>query len=984
MSLLKKQSNAEKSRLLLKYCVISGALACGIMLLFYLLHSNSLLFGDSTVLRMDLYHQYGPLYAELYDRLVQGRSLIYSWTSGLGNSFLGNLFNYCSSPFALVILILGHKNMPEAIAIMILLKAVFAAVSFTYYINKSSDSVKPASIGFALLYTFCGYFVAFSWNIMWLDAMAVFPLVMLGIENIINRRSPTLYICAMIYTMLTNYYMAYMVCIISVLWFLFYYFANYPLNSRIEAKRKKTVAESVYSDGLVVREENAATDATAVPAEQGSASDSETILPEESDAEVFTEQIEASVPENASENKPEKKRDMKVRECRFFTAGVIFAASSVLCFFAAAFALIPVLFCLRTSSATGSAFPSAITVYYNVFDFIANHLPSLETTIRSSGSDVLPNVYCGMITILLLPAFLLTDKVKARFKIAAVLLLAVYYFSFNLNTLNYIWHGFHFPNDLPYRYSFAYSFFLLILAYRGLQNIADFSRKYFITTGISMIAFLIMVQKLGSKNVNNGTLMVSLVFVVAYVILAGLITSNRFTMKNLQHLLVIMIVIELVCSDTTHFIMSQSKSAYTSDYDAYQQISQLAEKDETDLFYRTELSKLRARMDPSWYGYNGVSVFSSMAYQDTSALMKSLGLFGNNINSYTYYPQTPVFNAFFSVKYVYDNAKLLKEGFGYKQIAANDIFTAYKNEYCFPLAFSVNDKITEWEPQNNIDPFENHNSLVSLSTGVEDVLEPVLATDVTSSNLDSISLSSVNTGTTFSANKVNTSQSATVKVIIDVEEQGRYFVYAGSTRLSSIKFTAGDDLTYNYISSSIQPFILDMGERAPGEQIAVEYTVDESYASATVTFCAAKLNTEKFEDAYNIIRSNGTFSLESFDETSLSGKIKVNNANAFIFTSIPYDKSWEVYVDGERLQYMDPEAENAMLAVGNGLLGFRTTRGEHTVQMRYQPRGLKLGRLVSMAGIVICTVLLVLKIVFTLKKRKEEAAAISLPNESAM
>ena len=984
MSLLKKQSNADKSRLLLKYCVISGALACGIMLLFYLLHSNSLLFGDSTVLRMDLYHQYGPLYAELYDRLVQGRSLIYSWTSGLGNSFLGNLFNYCSSPFALVILILGHKNMPEAIAIMILLKAVFAAVSFTYYINKSSDSVKPASIGFAMLYTFCGYFVAFSWNIMWLDAMAVFPLVMLGIENIINRRSPTLYICAMIYTMLTNYYMAYMVCIISVLWFLFYYFANYPLNSRIEAKRKKTVAESVYSDGLVVREENAATDATAVPAEQGSASDSETILPEESDAEVFTEQIEASVPETASENKPEKKRDMKVRECRFFTAGVIFAASSVLCFFVAAFALIPVLFCLRTSSATGSAFPSAITVYYNVFDFIANHLPSLETTIRSSGSDVLPNVYCGMITILLLPAFLLTDKIKARFKIAAVLLLAVYYFSFNLNTLNYIWHGFHFPNDLPYRYSFAYSFFLLILAYRGLQHIADFSRKYFITTGISMIAFLIMVQKLGSKNVNNGTLMVSLVFVVAYVILAGLITSNRFTMKNLQHLLVIMIVIELVCSDTTHFIMSQSKSAYTSDYDAYQQISQLAEKDETDLFYRTELSKLRARMDPSWYGYNGVSVFSSMAYQDTSALMKSLGLFGNNINSYTYYPQTPVFNAFFSVKYVYDNAKLLKEGFGYKQIAANDNFTAYKNEYCFPLAFSVNDKITEWEPQNNIDPFENQNSLVSLSAGVEDVLEPVLATDVTSSNLDSISLSSVNTGTTFSANKVNTSQSATVKVIIDVEEQGRYFVYAGSTRLSSIKFTAGDDLTYNYISSSIQPFILDMGERAPGEQIAVEYTVDESYASATLTFCAAKLNTEKFEDAYNIISSNGTFSLESFDETSLSGKIKVNNANAFVFTSIPYDKSWEVYVDGERLQYMDPEAENAMLAVGNGLLGFRTTRGEHTVQMRYQPRGLKLGRLVSMAGIVICTVLLVLKIVFTLKKRKEEAAVISLPNESAM
>ena len=982
MRLQKIQSNAEKSRLLLKYCVISGALACGIMLLFYLLHSNSLLFGDSTVLRMDLYHQYGPLYAELYDRLVQGRSLIYSWTSGLGNSFLGNLFNYCSSPFALVILILGHKNMPEAIAIMILLKAVFSAVSFTYYINKSTDSVKPVSIGFAMLYTFCGYFVAFSWNIMWLDAMAVFPLVMLGIENIINRRSPTLYICAMVYTMLTNYYMAYMVCIISVLWFLFYYFANYSLNSRIESRSKKPVTETVYSEGLVVKEEDELTEEPSVSPEKNGPSDAETILPEEGNAEVFTEQIEAPAQEEKKEKVPEKKKDMKVRECRFFTAGVIFAASSLLCFFVAAFALLPVLFCLRTSSATGSTFPSTITVYYKVFDFIANHLPSLETTIRSSGSDVLPNVYCGMITILLLPAFLLSDKIKARFKIAAVLLLAVYYFSFSLNTLNYIWHGFHFPNDLPYRYSFAYSFLLLILAYHGLQHIADFSRKYFITTGISMIAFLIMVQKLSSKNVNDGTLMVSLVFVVAYVILAGLITSNRFTMKNLQHLLVILIVIELVCADTTHFIMSQSKSAYTSDYDAYQQISQLAEKDETDLFYRTELSKLRARMDPSWYGYNGVSVFSSMAYQDTSALMKSLGLFGNNINSYTYYPQTPVFNAFFSVKYVYDNAKLLSEGFGYKQVAENDNFTAYRNEYCLPLAFSVSDAIKDWVPQNNIDPFENQNSLVSLSSGVVGVFEAVSATDVTSSNLDSVSLSSVNTGTTFSANKVNASQSATVKVIIDVAEQGRYYVYAGSTRLSSIKFTAGDDLTYNYISSSIQPFILDMGEREPGEQIAVEYTVDEAYASATLTYCAAKLNQDKFEEAYNKILSNGTLSLEKFEETSLSGKIKVNNANAFVFTSIPYDKSWEVYVDGERLQYMDAEADNSMIAVGNGLLGFRTTRGEHSIEMRYQPRGLKLGRLVSMVGIVICVVLLVFKILFAVKKRKESVSVVSVPNES--
>ena len=60
-------------------------------------------FGNYTVLRMDLYHQYGPLFAELYDRVAEGKSLLYSWHSAGGSSFFGNFFNYLSSPFTCII-----------------------------------------------------------------------------------------------------------------------------------------------------------------------------------------------------------------------------------------------------------------------------------------------------------------------------------------------------------------------------------------------------------------------------------------------------------------------------------------------------------------------------------------------------------------------------------------------------------------------------------------------------------------------------------------------------------------------------------------------------------------------------------------------------------------------------------------------------------------------------------------------------------------
>ena len=94
-------------------------------------------FGDVTILRMDLYHQYGPLFAELYERIKQGKSLVYSWNTGLGGSFLGNFFNYLASPLLVVIFLFDHTNQPDAISVMVLLKAAFAAAFMTYYLRKS-------------------------------------------------------------------------------------------------------------------------------------------------------------------------------------------------------------------------------------------------------------------------------------------------------------------------------------------------------------------------------------------------------------------------------------------------------------------------------------------------------------------------------------------------------------------------------------------------------------------------------------------------------------------------------------------------------------------------------------------------------------------------------------------------------------------------------------------------------------------------------
>ena len=949
--LKKNHSRTDDKYLLGKYCRMSAWLALLIMCIIYIFHRNTLIVGGLTVLRMDLYHQYGPLYAEVYDRIIGGDSLVYSWTSGLGASFLGNLFNYCSSPFALFMLICGHKNMPEAIALMIMAKAVCASTSFTYYINKSNNSVKKESVAFGLFYAFCGYFVAYSWNIMWFDAVAVFPLVILGIERIINKNKPGLYIAMMTYTMISNYYMAYMVCILSVMYFLYFFFGRYELSSKI-FRKKETVAEEIAAvTEEAVPEESGVTDTVA---EEVSAEAVTEAAAEDASVEAFSEPVPAIAEEAPVKQK--KERNHSFRDNRFWVTGWTFALSSFLCFMLAAFALIPVYFCLQSSSATAGTFPEDFKQTFDIFRFIANHLTGIEPTIRSSGDNVIPNVYCGILTVILLPFYFLSDKIPGKQKVVSAILLIACLAGFAVNQLNYIWHGFHMPNDLPYRWSFAYSFFILVLAYKAFRNIGEFSNKAYIGAGFAVMCFLVLVEKIEVPNVDTLTIILSAVFTILYIVIFGMMRSEKYKKDAIVFLLFFTVILEIVAADVPKITMAQPKEAYTSDYYTYKELQEAVEENDDELFYRTELSKLRARMDPSWYGYNGVSVFSSMAYDHTAKTMEKLGLFGNNINSYTYYPQTPVFNSLFSIRYIYDNMNFINNDDIYTLVDSNDKFEAFRYNYYLPLINAVSENVTEWD-YNSANPFTVQNELMSSATGVEDVLVHVGATEFEGENMKSVDPATINSATTFTVYKNSNGSEGKATVKLKPETDGNYYIYVGSTKLSALNIEAGS-LSYYYNSTSIQPFILDCGYLTTEDEIVVTYTVPSSNNSAGLAFCAARLDSEKFEEAYNKIVANGTFNMTEFDETTFEGTINITNEDSFLWTSIPYDESWEIVLDGEVLSYAVYDKDSGeitedgdIVKVGGGLIGIKADKGEHTLSFKYKAKGLSTGIRLTALGV---------------------------------
>ena len=55
--------------------------------------------------------------------------------------------------------------------------------------------------------------------------------------------------------------------------------------------------------------------------------------------------------------------------------------------------------------------------------------------------------------------------------------MVIFYLSFALNALNYIWHAFHFPNDLPYRFAYIWVFFMVLTTLKTFNNIDGLSKK---------------------------------------------------------------------------------------------------------------------------------------------------------------------------------------------------------------------------------------------------------------------------------------------------------------------------------------------------------------------------------------------------------------------------------------------------------------------------------------------------------------------------
>lgn len=876
-----------------RYIVFAAAFAAvciSIMFIIYTIFP----FGDNTVMRMDLYHQYGPLFAELYDRVVNHRSFLYSWNSGGGSSFLGNYFNYLSSPLSAVIFLFDKEDVSYAITFLVSLKCIFSAATFTLYVKKSLNRHSYMTAVFGVFYAFSSYFLAYYWNVMWLDGMILLPVIALGIEKIIKEGKGFIYVFSMVLLFFSSYYMGFMACIFAVLYFFTYYTINSDYTKKLD-------------DNLEF----------------------------------------------------DKKYSLKaISNNAFINRGFKFAVYSIIAGGICAFTLIPIFFILKSCSATSDHFPTTFNSYFNIFDFITSHLAGLETTIRSSGADVLPNVYSGMLAVILLPLFVANKDIRFKEKMSYILLLILLLFSFNNNCMNFIWHAFHFPNDLPFRFSYMYSFILLVIGFKAFDKIKSFDVKDYCFVGFAWIFFIIVAQKMSTTKMLESTIYTSLAFVILWTGYLYLVKRNKLDKAVLSAIAVVICFSELLIADTQGILITQDNASYKQNYETYTEAIDYIRQNDDD-FYREELSYLETRMDPCYYSYNGMSTFSSMAYEEYSRTQYSLGMFGNRINSYTYNTQTPVYNMMFNIKYlIYNDISLPLSNniYEYKYTTEDGKASVYRNKYNLPISYCVSTDLENWIV-NEGDPFEVQGDYFRLATGLSDVFKPV---DFINSEFDGVYGESVTQNGTYWFNKeTDDSTYGYADIYVTPQKNGNIYLYVTSPDINSIEITNNDMISHTQQIG--EPYILDCGYYEVGDRLKISLDcgsaeVNECYADIFVY----SLDEDVFNSGHKLLQS-GELKITDYSDTTINGTINVKE-NSYLYSSIPYDKGWKVYVDGNLTETFE---------IGNAMLVTTLKPGEHTIEYRYAPDGLKYGILVTgatgiaLAGFTIFT---------TLYKRKNAKA----------
>ena len=209
------------------YPLITAPLLTMVILLYVFYLYGMYPFGNGSIAWCDMNQQGIPLLMDFKDILNGRDSIFLNMNNAGGMNFWGVFCFFLSNPLSFLAAFVPKEEIIYFVNILVILKLILCAFTAALYFIVCKEKLgKGFSVSLSLMYALCGYGMLFYQNIMWLDIMYLFPILMIGLERLTKQRKNIIYIISLSAITVMNFYICYMVAVFILLYMAIYILAN--------------------------------------------------------------------------------------------------------------------------------------------------------------------------------------------------------------------------------------------------------------------------------------------------------------------------------------------------------------------------------------------------------------------------------------------------------------------------------------------------------------------------------------------------------------------------------------------------------------------------------------------------------------------------------------------------------------------------------------------------------------------------------------
>lgn len=544
-----------------------------------------------------------------------------------------------------------------------------------------------------------------------------------------------------------------------------------------------------------------------------------------------------------------------------------------------------------------------------------------------------PFIYVGLLPLIFCIFYFVTKEIPRKNKVLFGSLFVLFIASFYITPLNLFWHGMHAPNMFLFRYSYLFSFFVVLLAGYGFEKFKKNDLGLLAGSTIMLIAIFALAE--GTKNATSYTyipikaFIITVLFLLLY--LAGIVfyQLKKIPMHSLILLLLLLVSTEAFINTNTMLqgILKDwnyaSRSLYSEPYPSIKQLVDKTKK-ENDSFYRLENLNPVSSNDSINYGYSGVSLFSSIRNRHSSSYLNDLGFRSRGTGLNIRYPNnTLLMDSLVGIKYNISESDPLK--FGFFPTAKAGKFSLYENSNTLPLGYLADKTIYKIKQPTNDNLSSQTELFNALSEQKQDYFKFYQPTIINKTN---VKIEQNAKSVTYRELQNNVAKDITWTVDVPAYTQAYLSLFPtdfGQLESSTATLSVNGISQKSQINITGQYYTIGYYDKPTTITFTVSF-----YGTTAVSFMEPKvvgLDTKAFKQSIQAIQHKGA-------ELTATGRKVIGTVTSdkdqVLLTTIPYDRGWKAYVDGKKVP---------LKPFKKAFVSVPVTKGEHVIEFVYLPEG---------------------------------------------